>query len=118
MGAAVTCILATLYGIPVSVSQFVIFGLVAAGLGSKGGSVIGVSGIIKVLLALVASPFVGLAVSFCLFYFIVKVINKAKHPLERARFYSPFLAFISIGFSVFFVFHEGFFYNFIYLLIQ
>ena len=75
MGAAVTCILATLLGIPVSVSQFVIFGLVAAGLGSKGPEVIGTKGIIKVLLALIASPFVGMIVAFLLFYFIIKVIN-------------------------------------------
>ena len=57
-----------------------IFGLVAAGIGSKGPSVIGTSGIIKVLIALVASPFVGMIVAFVLFYFILKVINKSDEP--------------------------------------
>ena len=64
-----------------------IFGLVAAGLGSKGPDVIGTSGIIKVLVALVASPFVGLIVAFGLFYFILKVINASDQPYEKAKFY-------------------------------
>ena len=45
-GSSLSMIMATIYGIPVSSSHAVVFGLVAVGLASKGGDSIGTGGIL------------------------------------------------------------------------
>jgi phosphate/sulfate permease len=106
-GAAVTTLLATIYGLPVSATHGVIGGLVAVGLVSKGASSIEGAGLITTVLSWVLSPACGLLVSFILYYIIAKFINLSPNPKSRAKFFQPFFGILTISVSVLFLLLKG-----------
>lgn len=62
VGSSFTSLIANIYGIPISVTSSVIFGLLAVGLCSVGPSAINYSGITKVIIGLLVAPIIGLIV--------------------------------------------------------
>lgn len=79
-GAAFSCVSMTIYGIPVSITKGVVFGLSAAGLASVGSDGVSTGGLVNILIALVTSPLVGAVLALLLYGFVIAIIKKNKNP--------------------------------------
>ena len=77
---------ATRLGIPVSVSHSLIAGMVGAGLASGGADAIVAGGLVKVVIALAASPFVGFFGGLLLMNLLFWVLRRASPSLVNAIF--------------------------------
>ncbi len=64
IGAIIWAALATMYGMPISISHALIGGLVGAGVATAGFSVVITSGLYKILLFMVVSPVLGVILGF------------------------------------------------------
>lgn len=106
-GAAFCVCSVTVYGIPVSITKAVIFGLTSAGLASMGGDGISMSGLSKVLISLITSPVVGGLISMTLYVFIIYVVKKKENSYSAALNWLPFLGFFNVSTLTFVTLYKG-----------
>jgi phosphate/sulfate permease len=113
MGAGLTTLTATVYGLPISATHGIIGSLVAVGLISRGPGSIGVQSLVSTVVAWVVSPLVG-AIVAGVFHFIIQfsiyssgpTVNIEFAPLRSKRLQPVFLA-VGITISCAFLLTKG-----------
>lgn len=100
IGAITWNIITWLYGLPSSSSHALIGGLLGAGIIKAGMGVVNITGLLKVLIAIVVSPLLGFFVGVFLMFIIIRLFwrvsrRKADHLFKRLQLVSA--ALISLG---------------------
>ena len=80
VAAAVTTMIATVYGYPISATHSIIGGLIATGLAAKGKAAVDTGGVTKTCVAWVASPLLGMLVAGIFYCIITKQVLQAVNP--------------------------------------
>jgi sodium-dependent phosphate transporter len=80
VAAAITTMIATVYGYPISATHSIIGGLISVGLAAKGRAAVDISGITKTCIAWVASPLLGMLVAAIFYLIITKQVLQAVDP--------------------------------------
>lgn len=89
VAAAVTTMIATIYGYPISATHSIIGGLIATGLAAKGKAAVDIGGVTKTCVAWVASPLLGMLVAGIFYVVITKQVLQAANPgkaSEKAQY--------------------------------
>ncbi|KRX05343.1 hypothetical protein PPERSA_00644 [Pseudocohnilembus persalinus] len=108
LGAASICALAvTIYGVPLSLTQAVIFGMAAAGIVSVGTLGIQMKQLGDLVLALVSSPIVGGLIAFGLYVLLIHIIMKKQNPFQNARKILPIIGFVNSFAMIYLIMFKG-----------
>ncbi|KRX05964.1 hypothetical protein PPERSA_01042 [Pseudocohnilembus persalinus] len=105
--AAFSSLAVTIYGLPVSITQGIIFSMVAVGFASVGVSGIKYESVIQIFIALVSSPLIGVLMAFLLYIFLLKIILKQQNPQYQAKIWAPYIGGINIFVIVYLVLFKG-----------
>lgn len=107
VAAAVTTMVATVYGYPISATHSIIGGVIAAGLAAKGTVGINNDGITKTCIAWVLSPILGMIVGGLLYVLIIWGIFKAAEPRKASASWQYGFIVLTIGISASFIVMKG-----------
>lgn len=99
IGAIVWAALATMYGMPISISHSLIGGLVGAGIATAGLSAVITSGLYKVLLFMVVSPVLGVVLGFLFMALISRKVAKVS-PVKLTKFFGRLQLISAAAYSI------------------
>ncbi|KRX10125.1 hypothetical protein PPERSA_08528 [Pseudocohnilembus persalinus] len=105
--AAFSSLCVTIYGLPVSITQGIIFSMATVGIISVGWDGVKQQQVANILIALFSSPVVGVVISFLIYLLIINLIKKKQNPLKASNRYLPIFGFLSVYIVVFLVFYKG-----------
>eukprot|EP00163_Fabomonas_tropica_P009802 TRINITY_DN196_c0_g1_i20.p1 TRINITY_DN196_c0_g1~~TRINITY_DN196_c0_g1_i20.p1 ORF type:complete len:634 (-),score=157.41 TRINITY_DN196_c0_g1_i20:283-2160(-) len=106
-GAAITTLIATIFGYPISATHGIIAGLFGVGLVAKGGGAIGWTKMAITLVAWIASPMLGTICSAAVYYLIQKAILLTEDPKGRSEKLQPVFIGIVFGIASLFILIKG-----------
>ena len=99
IGAIIWAALATMYGMPISISHALIGGLVGAGVATAGFSAVITSGLYKVLLFMVVSPVLGVILGFLFMALISRKVAKVS-PVKLTKVFGRLQLISAAAYSI------------------
>ncbi|MCZ6613931.1 MAG: inorganic phosphate transporter [Thaumarchaeota archaeon] len=99
IGAIIWAALATMYGMPISISHALIGGLVGAGVATAGFSVVITSGLYKILLFMVVSPVLGVILGFLFMALISRKVAKVS-PVKLTKVFGRLQLISAAAYSI------------------
>jgi phosphate/sulfate permease len=107
VAAALTTLLATFYGFPISATHGIIGGLVSVGMAAKGTASIGWGVLGKMVIGWLLSPLLASTVSASLFLIINKAVLKTSDPFRAAQKWRPIFLWATLAVCAAFILIKG-----------